>query len=115
MSDNNGDVFNEIARTMHGNTNKAINGAMNGTGFTLGIITETGLLLDNFKHEFAEYMVLDYLKLEDSYSTESAGDPSHSHEIKTPGNIKKLKAGDRVLVSQFGADNVVVGRVVSHG
>jgi hypothetical protein len=88
---------------------------MNVTGLTMGTITDTGLLLDNFKHEFSDYMVLDYLKLEDSYNTESGGDPSHSHEIKTPGNIKKLKAGDRVLVSQFGADNVVVGRVVSNG
>lgn len=115
MSNNEGDVFNEIARAMHKNTHKAINGAIEGTGLTLGTITETGLLLDNFKHEFAEYMVLDYLKLEDSYSTESAGNPSHSHEIKTPENIKRIKAGDRVLVAQFGADNVIVGRVVSNG
>ena len=112
----NGDVFNEIARTMHSNTNKVISGAMDGTGLTLGTLTETGLKLDNFKYEFTDYLVLDYLNLEDSYNTQSAACPvSHSHEFKTPNNIKKLKVGDRVLVAQFGADNVIVGRVVKHG
>lgn len=113
---NNGDVFNEIARTVHSNANKAIEGAMFGTGLTLGILTPTGLKLDNFKHEFKDYYVLDYLKLNDSYYTEAATcTVSHRHEFKTPENIKKLKTGDRVLVAQFGADNVIVGRVVSNG
>lgn len=112
---NDDNVFNEIKRIMDGNTNGAIKGAVEGTGLTLGTITEMGLKLDNFRHEFTDYLVLDYLKLEDSYNTESASDPSHLHEFKTPSNLKKLQAGDRVLVSQFGADNVVVGRVVSNG
>lgn len=110
---NNGDVFNEIARTMHGNTNKVVSGAMEGTGLILGIITESGLKLDNFKYEFTDYLVLDYLKLEDNYNTEIYGE--HLHQFKTPDHIKKLQTGDRVLVSQFGADNVVIGRVVTHG
>jgi len=50
VSNNEGDVFNEIARTIHGNTNDAIEGAMFGTGLALGILTPTGLKLDNFKH-----------------------------------------------------------------
>lgn len=115
MSNNDGDIFNEIARAVYGKTNEAIEGAIFGTGLALGTLTSTGLKLDNFKHEFTDYMVLDYLKLEDSYNTEIAGDPSHSHEIETPLNIRKLKVGDKVLVAQFGADNVVVGRVVSNG
>ena len=115
MSNNESDVFNEIARVVNGNTHNAIRGVVEGTGLTLGTITEIGLKLDNFKHEFADYMVLHYLKLEDSYNSESAGDPSHSHEIKTPNNLKKLQTGDRVLVAQFGADNVVIGRVASNG
>lgn len=116
MSDNQGDVFNEIARTFHSNTNNAIEGAMFGTGLALGILTETGLKIDNFKHEFTDYLVLDYLKLNDSYRTESTScTVSHSHEFKTPDHLKKLKVGDRVLVAQFGADNVIVGRVVTNG
>nr|WP_077363410.1 hypothetical protein [Clostridium saccharoperbutylacetonicum] len=113
VSDHEGDVFNEIKRLMDNNTHEAIRGAIDGTGLTLGTITETGLKLDNFKHEFTEYRVLDYLMLADSYNTESASE--HSHEIKTPGNLKKLQLGDKVLVAQFGADNVVIGRVVSNG
>lgn len=108
-------TVNEIVRAMHGNTNKAISGAIEGTGLTLGTITETGLLLDNFKYEFTDYMVLDYLNLEDNYNTEAAGDPSHTHQIKTPANLTRLKAGNMVLVAQFGADNVVIGRVVPRG
>ena len=107
-------AVNELARAVHGNTHKTIKGAIEGTGLTRGTITETGLLLDGFKHEFKDYEVLDYLKLEDIYNTESAGDPSHSHEIKTPPNLTKLKVKDRVLVAQFGADNVVIGKVVPH-
>ncbi|WP_238861051.1 hypothetical protein [Clostridium sp. YIM B02569] len=114
MSNNDGDVFYEIKRLMDSNTSGAIEGAIEGTGLTLGSITETGLKLDNFKHEFTDYMVLDYLKMEDNYYTESAGDPSHSHEIKTPSNLTRLNIGDKVLVAQFGADNVVIGRVVSN-
>lgn len=108
-------AVNELARAVQGNAHKAIKGAVEGTGITLGTITETGLLLDNFKHEFKDYMVLDYLKLEDNYDTESAGDPSHTHQIKVPPNLTKLKVKDRVLVAQFGADNVIIGRVVPHG
>lgn len=116
MSDHEGDVFNEIVRTMHDKTNKTINEAMFGTGLALGTLTETGLKLDNFDPEFKDYLVLDYLKLNDSYYTESATcTSSHKHEFKTPDNLKKLKVGDRVLVAQFGADNVIVGRVVTNG
>ena len=61
------DVYNEIARTMNTNTNNAVNTATLTNGLVLGILTETGLLLDNFKHEFTDYLVLDYLKLNDSY------------------------------------------------
>lgn len=106
------DVFNELARTMNKNTNSAIQGAIYGTGLTLGTITETGLLLDNFKHEFIDYMVLDHLRLEDSYNTESTTcTVSHKHEFKTPEPIKKIKVGERVLVAQFGAENIVIGRI----
>jgi hypothetical protein len=109
------DVFNEISRTMNNNTNNVVGAATLSTGNVLGTITETGLLLDNFKYEFTDYLVLDYLKLDDSYRTESTScTVSHNHEFKTPHHLKKLKVGDRVLVAQFGANNVVIGRVVAH-
>lgn len=114
MSDE-GDIFNEVVREMHSNTNGAIKGVIEGTGLTFGTITEAGLKLDNFKRIFTNYMVLDYLKLEDSYDTEPAGDLGHTHKIKTPSNLTKLKIGDKVLVAQFGADNVVIGRIGSNG
>ncbi|OOM72926.1 hypothetical protein CLPUN_46290 [Clostridium puniceum] len=116
MSNHEGDVFNEIVRTVHGNTDKAINGAMFETGTVLGTLTATGLKLDNFDKEYKDYLVLDYLKLNDSYYTEATTcTASHRHEFKTPEHIKKLEVGDRVLVAQFGADNVIIGRVVPHG
>ena len=110
------DVFNEIARITNSNTNNAVNTATLSTGNVLGTLTETGLLLDNFKYEFTDYLVLDYLKLNDSYRTENTScTVSHSHEYKTPDHIQHLHVGDRVLVAQFGANNVIIGRVVAHG
>ena len=109
------DVYNEIARTMNKSTNDVVAAASLSTGNVLGVITETGLLLDNFKHIFTDYLVLDYLKLDDSYYTEHTScTVSHNHEFKTPDHIQHLHIGDRVLVAQFGANNVVIGRVVAH-
>ena len=65
-------IFEEVVRSLNNNTGKAIDGALYGTGFTLGTLTATGLKLDNFKHEINDYLVLDYLDLKDKYNTESA-------------------------------------------
>ena len=109
------DVYNEIVRTMNTNTNNAVMNATLSNGLVLGVLTATGLLLDNFKYEFTDYLVLDYLKLNDSYYTEyTTCTVSHNHEFKTPDHIQRLHVGDRVLVAQFGANNVIVGRVVAH-
>ncbi|WP_040328457.1 hypothetical protein [Clostridium ihumii] len=107
-------MFEEVVRTINNNTTEAIDGAMYGTGFTLGTLTTTGLKLDNFKKEINDYLVLDYLNLKDKYNTESAGEHTHSHNFKTPLNIEKLKVGDRVLVAQLGKDCIIVGRVKAH-
>lgn len=112
--ENNSNVFEEVARVFNSKTNEVVNSALFGTGFVLGTITSSGLKLDNFKYEINDYLVLDYLNLKDEYNTEAAGEHTHSHILKTPSNIKKLKSGDRVLVAQIGKDCVIVGRVAKH-
>ena len=113
----NNNIFNEIARAIGSNTESAIGGAIDGIGLDLGTITSTGLKLDHFKHEIRDYLVLDYLKLEDSYYTENSScsvGASHRHEFKTPVLLKRLKVGQRVLVAQVFGDNVIVGRLSSY-
>lgn len=107
-------IANEIARTVNNNTDKSISGAIDSVGLDLGTITLTGLKLDHFKHEIKDYLVLDYLKLKDSYYTEpsscSLGSP-HKHEFKTPELLKRIRIGQRVLVAQVYGECVVVGRL----
>lgn len=103
----------ELARAMKDETNKSINSATTGLGVEFGTMTETGLQLDNFKSEITDYKVLDYLTINKDYftNTNSAGEDSHSHSVITPDGLKPLKPGDRVLVSQIGAEFVIIGRV----
>lgn len=105
-------VFNELARDIKSDTNKAVGLGISNTELQFGTITVTGLKLDNFKNEVKDYMVLDYLKLEDEYSTETAGEHSHNHIIKVPERLKKLKIGDRVLIAQSGNEYIVIGRLI---
>lgn len=110
---------NEIAdliSVIHGNSREIAAKVVNNTGFsmTLGTITETGLVLDNFKYEITNYMVLDYLAMDKDYFTGTdvaGGEYSHSHRVKTPDGLKPLNVGDRVLVATIGAQNIIVGRV----
>lgn len=106
-------IINEIVREIKGNTNKTISNTISSLGLELGTVTSNGLKLDNFKYEIQDYMILDYLKLKDEYNTELAGTYTHGHVFKTPGNLKALKEGDRVLVAAVGNEFVVVGRVVN--
>lgn len=120
------DLFEEIARTVDNNTNKTIDSAIDGLGLTLGIITSTGLALDNFKHEINDYLILDHLKLKESYaknklireeshSHDISNSPcsveTHSHDFIPPKELERLKIGNRVLVAQLGADFIVIGRI----
>lgn len=111
------DHLQELARGMNEKIQRTVQEGIFGTGMALGTITTNGLSIDGCDYIFKDYMVLDYLTLKDSYNTESSscavGAP-HIHAFRTPEPIKRLKIGERVLVAQFGADNVVVGRVVSH-
>nr|BDD45989.1 hypothetical protein 6 [bacterium]BDD46359.1 hypothetical protein 5 [Pelagibacterales bacterium] len=70
-----------IDKRSKGHANKVINDLRS----ELGTITETGLIIDNFKHEIRDYLVSDHLTLIN---------------------------GDRVLVLPIGQDFVVVARVV---
>lgn len=109
---------NEIAdlvSVIHGNSREIANKAVGSSGFSmaLGTITETGLVLDNFKYEITNYMVLDYLAMDKDYFTGTdvaGGEYSHSHRVKTPDELKPLNVGDRVLVTTIGAQNIVIGR-----
>jgi len=104
----------ELASTMKDHTNKSVNNAVSGLGVEFGTMTEAGLKLDNFKHEITDYKVLDYLKLDKDYFTQTdvaGGEYSHSHNVKTPERLKPLKPGDRVLVAQIGAEFVIIGRL----
>ncbi|MBU5227861.1 hypothetical protein KQI36_14595 [Clostridium senegalense] len=112
--ENNSNIFEEVARVFDSKTNKFVKDALYGTGLTLGTLTTTGLKLDNFKYEINDYLILDYLNLNEEYSTESSGEHIHNHRFKTPSNLKKLKVGDRVLVAQVGNECVIVGRVKMH-
>ncbi|MDS1004919.1 hypothetical protein P9J83_15655 [Clostridium sporogenes] len=105
-------IFNEIAREIKGNTNRAVSEAISYIGLDLGTVTSTGLKLDNFKYEIQDYMVLDYLKMKNEYNTETAGEHSHSHNFKMPKELKSLGPGDRVLVALLKNEFVVVGRIV---
>lgn len=108
-------VFEEIKRIMDANSKTDIDKAMFSNSLVLGTITTTGLKLDDFKYEIANYLVLDYLKLNDSYSTENTTcTSSHSHEFKTPNNLLSIKPGNRVLVARIGNECIVVGRVTSN-
>lgn len=108
------DIYNEIARVVHGNTNQSIAASNYGTGMALATVTESGLLVDGIKQEYpkGDYWILDNLKNDENIITESASAPeSHSHNIKTPDNQKPIKTGDRVLVAVMGVNAVIIGRV----
>ncbi len=104
-------IFEDIKRIMDTNSKIDISKAMFSNSLVLGTITTTGLKLDDFKHEITDYTLLDYLKLNDSYSTENAGENNHSHEFKTPNNLLSIKPGNRVLVARIGNECIVIGRV----
>lgn len=104
----------ELVRVVKDETSKSINGAVSGLGVEFGTMTETGLKLDNFKDIITDYKVLDYLKLDKDYFTQTdvaGGEYSHSHNVKTPERLKPLKPGDRVLVAQVGSEFIIIGRL----
>ncbi|MCH4199284.1 MAG: hypothetical protein LKF87_03745 [Clostridium tyrobutyricum] len=105
----------DLVSIIHGNSREIAGKVAGNTGFsmTLGTITATGLMIDNFRYEITDYMVLDYLTMNKEYFTDTntAGEDSHSHKVKTPDELKPLNVGDRVVVATIGAQNIIIGRV----
>lgn len=87
-----------------------------GISAELGVITVQGVKLDNFKYEFQEYFIADYLTLEEPDFTVTEETLEHTHQVKTPAQLEKLKVGDRVLAVPInnGNDLVIIARVVKH-
>jgi uncharacterized protein YebE (UPF0316 family) len=82
--------FNGVARQIKANMNKKTNEALSITGCELGTITSTGLKLDSFKKEIKDYMVLDYLTI--------------NNTTDLPNQLRPLSSGDRVLVATMGSN-----------
>lgn len=110
--ENNFNIFDEIVRQMHSNTNKSIAKSLFGVGLTLGTFNGDSLALDNFNKSITDYLILDLLNLGSSYSTGQSD--GHSHSFDIPGPLQSIKQGDRVLVALIGAECVIIGRV-AHG
>lgn len=110
--ENNFNIFDEVVRQMHSNTDKSIANSLFGVGLTLGTFNGDSLALDNFNKPITDYLILDLLNLGDSYSTEQSS--GHSHNFNMPEPLKSIKQGDRVLVALIGAECVIIGRV-KHG
>lgn len=110
--ENNFNIFDEIARTVHENTHKSITNSLFGVGLTLGTFNGDSLTLDNFNKPITDYLILDLLNIENSYLTEQSS--GHSHNFNIPGPLQSIKPGDRVLVAEIGVECVIIGRV-SHG
>lgn len=105
-------IFDEVVRTMNDNTHNSISKSLFGVGLTLGTFNGDSLTLDNFKYDITDYLALDISILSSSYNTEESS--GHAHKFNTPTLLQGIKAGDRVLVAEIGAECVIIGRV-SHG
>jgi len=107
--------INRLARVVQGRTNKIVNNK--GLTIDLGTIQEDySLLTDSYDIPIPaeSYLILENLSIiEDTFATtESAGDPVHTHTIKTPEKLKAIKPSDRVLVNWVGSDAIVVGKIM---
>ncbi len=130
----NKDPYGQLASALYSSVGKHTRQALGGVGAVLGTITGTGLKLDDFKHEFQDFMVAELpgvLTVPGSVmagtpmlDVRSAGDPkqeessSNETEIEDARLSLALKPGDRVLAVRVngGNDVVVVCKVVSgHG
>lgn len=122
------DPFGELATMWADQARGAASRMSQSLSAELGTITATGLQLDRFKHELPDYLVAEYLTLDepdfttteqDGTHTDSDGDsdPAHTHQVKTPSKLLPLHPGDRVLAIPVndGQDYVVIARVVPNG
>lgn len=121
-----GQFADMMSSAMRGHTKQMASGL----GGVLGTMTSSGVKLDDFKHEFQDYLLAEFPgtleKASDSGEVslvapvpDESGDPSAA--IVSGSQIKfgvdGLKAGDRVLAVRVndGSDIVVLCKVVSAG
>lgn len=124
----NKDPYGQLASALFSSVGKHTKQALGGVGAVLGTITGTGLKLDDFKHEFQDYMVAELPGLFSvprhnvngtaASAEHNWGETSFDFqetEIEDVSLKLALKPGDRVLVVQVngGNDVVVVCKVVS--
>ncbi|WII36812.1 hypothetical protein [Paenibacillus thiaminolyticus] len=135
----NTDPFDTIARSLHAGMQMQANKMLSGVPAELGTITETGLKLDNFKHEVQDYLVADFLTTlhlptfslfgTTASPVDKEGNASGPKSQRTlfefePTMIEEVRVnlaagllpGERVLVmpTNGGADFVVMCRVVNN-
>ncbi|RJG26713.1 hypothetical protein [Paenibacillus thiaminolyticus] len=133
------DPFDTIARSLHAGMQMQANKMLSGVPAELGTITETGLKLDNFKHEVQDYLVADFLATlhlptfslvgTTASPVDEEGNASGPKSQRTlfefePTMIEEVRVnlaagllpGERVLVmpTNGGADFVVMCRVVNN-
>ncbi|GIO32008.1 MULTISPECIES: hypothetical protein [Paenibacillus] len=126
----NKDPYGQLASALYSSVGKHTRQAIGGVGAVLGTITGTGLKLDDFKHEFQDFMVAELpgvlsvpssvltgtTMLEERSVGENKQEPS-SNETKIEDSRLSLtlKPGDRVLAVRVngGNDVVVVCKVVT--
>ncbi|WP_339322306.1 hypothetical protein [Paenibacillus sp. FSL W8-0194] len=130
----NKDPYGQLASALYSSVGKHTRQALGGVGAVLGTITGTGLKLDDFKHEFQDYLVAELPGVLAVPGSVMAGTPML--DVRSAGDLKQeetssakteiedarlslaLKSGDRVLAVRVngGNDVVVVCKVVSgHG
>lgn len=121
-----GQFADMMSSAMRGHTKQMASGL----GGVLGTMTSSGVKLDDFKHEFQDYLLAEFPgtleKSSDSGEVspiapapDESGDPGASivSGSKIKFGVDGLKAGDRVLVVRVndGSDIVVLCKVVSAG
>lgn len=125
----NKDPYGQLASSLYASFNKQTRQAVGGVGAVLGTITSTGLKLDDFKHEFQDYMFAELPGLLtlprrtvvgnttwDGKQQEMSFDFEETEVEDTRLELGKgLKPGDRVLAVRVngGNDVVVVCKVVN--
>ncbi|MGG3839643.1 hypothetical protein ABEV00_21810 [Paenibacillus thiaminolyticus] len=133
------DPFGAIAQSIRTEIQKYTSETLSGVPAELGTITETGLKLDNFKHEVQDYLVADFLTTlhlptfsligTTASPVDEEGNASGPKSQRTlfefePTMIEEVRVnfaagllpGERVLVmpTNGGADFVVMCRMVNN-
>lgn len=103
--------FNDIAKMLHNTGRMHAKNAATSVGLSLGTITDSGVLLDDFEEEITNYLVADYLNIPSDVMAKST---DNAVSVKTPAQLLPLQTGDRVIVAPVngGHDFVILARAV---